>query len=92
MGFFTSSLCYLVELFQRGSDFQLLGNPIAVGSICGYESSKDFRSFLNLLPYPIESSQYVIQHIIAYTLFASIPSMLTHVPRKEAFICGALGR
>ena len=53
---------------------------------------KDLSSFLKSNPYPIESSQYAIQQAIAYTLFASTPSMFTHAPRKEAFICGALER
>ena len=57
---------------HKGSEVQLLGNPIAVGSTCGYEINRDFKLFLKSSPYPIESNQYAIQHETAATASSNL--------------------
>ena len=75
-------LCYRV--LHNGSFCQFIGKPMAVTSTEGYVARRLFNLVLNASPLPIESSQYAIQQVMAYSLLPSIPVAFIQAPLMVA--------
>lgn len=71
---------------HNGWESQSSGNPIADASTEGVDVSSVFSFVLKESPRPIESSQYAIQHVIAYSLLPSMFVVSTHAPRSGTLI------
>ena len=74
------------RVLHNGSSCQFCGKPIAVTSTKEYESRRFFNLVLKVSPRPIESNQYAIQHVMAYSLLPSMPEVFIQAPLIVALI------
>ena len=82
---FMNCLHVYIWFLHSGSSCQLLeGKPMAVTSTEGYVARRLFNWVLNESPLPIESSQYAIQQVMAYSLLPSMPVAFIQAPLMVA--------
>ena len=74
------------RVLHNGSSCQFCGKPIAVTSTKEYESRRFLNLVLKVSPRPIESNQYAIQHVMAYSLLPSMPEVFIQAPLIVALI------
>ena len=81
---FFDSPCLRYRVLHNGSFCQFIGKPMAVTSTEGYVARRLFNLVLNASPLPIESSQYAIQQVMAYSLLPSMPVAFIQAPLMVA--------
>ena len=82
--FFFGRSCPRHRVHHNGSSCQFIGKPMAVTSTEGYVARRLFNLVLNASPLPIESDQYAIQHVMAYSLLPSMPVAFIQEPLMVA--------